>query len=89
MTIWQCGLLRRKIKATINTYSDPTDHLIFAIFSLPLGVWSDVHEEHQITKGLEGAVRAVLEERGQMSSRQEFKVEHKVSVAAFTSRDEK
>ncbi len=24
-----------------------------------------------------------------MSSRQEFKVEHKVSVAAFTSRDEK
>ncbi len=29
----------------------PTDHLIFAIFSLPLGVWSDVHEEHQITRG--------------------------------------
>ncbi len=38
---------------------------------------------------LEGAVRAGLEERGQMSSRQEVKVEHKVSVAAFTSRDEK
>ncbi len=29
------------------------------------------------------------EEKGQMSSRQEVKVEHKVSVAAFTSRDEK
>ncbi len=25
--------------------------LIFVIFSLPLGVWSDVHEEHQITRG--------------------------------------
>ncbi len=40
-------------------------------------------------QGLEGAVRAGLEERGQISSRQEVKVEHKVSVAAFTSRDEK
>ncbi len=40
-------------------------------------------------EGLEGAVRASLEERGQMSSRQEAKVEHKVSIAAFTSRDEK
>ncbi len=40
-------------------------------------------------QGLEGAVRAGLEERGQMSSRQEVKVEHKVSVAAFSSRDEK
>ncbi len=38
-------------------------------------------------QGLEGAARAGLEERGQMSSRQEVKVEHKVSVAAFTSRD--
>ncbi len=38
---------------------------------------------------LEGAARAGLEERGQMSSRQEVKVEHKVSVAAFTSREEK
>ncbi len=37
-------------------------------------------------QGLGGAVRAGLEERGQMSSRQEVKVEHKVSVAAFTSR---
>ncbi len=40
-------------------------------------------------QGLEGAVRAGLGERGQMLSRQEVKVEHKVSVAAFTSRDEK
>ncbi len=40
-------------------------------------------------QGLEGAARAGLEERGQMSSRQEVKVEHKVSVAAFTSRDVK
>ncbi len=38
------------MKATIDTYSGPTDRLIFAIFSLPLGV-SDVHEEHQITRG--------------------------------------
>ncbi len=40
-------------------------------------------------QGLEGAGRAGLKERGQMSTRQEVKVEHKVSVAAFTSRDEK
>ncbi len=38
---------------------------------------------------LEGAARAGLEEREQMSSRKEVKVDHKVSVAAFTSRDEK
>ncbi len=25
VTIWQCGLLRRKMKATIDTYSGPTD----------------------------------------------------------------
>ncbi len=31
-------------------------------------------------QGLEGAAHAGLEERGQMSSRQEVKVEHKVSV---------
>ncbi len=43
----------------------------------------------RVDQGLEGAVRAGLEERGQMSSRQVVKVEHKVSVAAFTSRDEK
>lgn len=30
-----------------------------------------------------------MEERGQISSRQEVKAEHKVSVAVFTSRDEK
>ncbi len=35
------------MKATIDTYSGPTDRLIFAIFTLPLGV----HEEHQITRG--------------------------------------
>ncbi len=40
-------------------------------------------------QGLEVAVRAGLENRGQMSSRQEVNVEHKVSVAAFTSRDER
>ncbi len=40
-------------------------------------------------QGLEGAACAVLEERGQILSRQEFKDEHKLSVAAFTSRDEK
>ncbi len=38
---------------------------------------------------LEGAARACLEERGQMLSRQEVKVEHKVSVAAFTYRVDK
>ncbi len=38
---------------------------------------------------LEGAACAVLDERGQMLSRQDVKVEHKVSVAAFTSRYEK
>ncbi len=39
------------MKATIDTYSGPTDLLFFAIFSLPLRVLSDVHEEHQITRG--------------------------------------
>ncbi len=39
------------MKAKIDTYLGPTDCLIFAIFSLPLGVWSDVHGEHQITRG--------------------------------------
>lgn len=39
-------------------------------------------------QGLEGVARAGLEERGQISSKQEVKVEHKVSVAVFTSRDE-
>ncbi len=48
--IWQCGLLWRKMKATIDTYSGPTDRLIWTIFSLPLGVWFNVHEEHQITR---------------------------------------
>ncbi len=77
------------MKATIDTYSGLTDRLIFAIFSLPL--WSLVRCSRRTSdnQGLEGAVRAGLEERGQMSSRQEVKVEHKVSVAAFTSRDEK
>ncbi len=37
----------------------------------------------------EGAALAGLEERGHIWSRQEVKVEHKVSVAAFTSRAEK
>ncbi len=31
------------MKATIDTYSGPTDRLIFAIFSLPFRVWSNVH----------------------------------------------
>ncbi len=77
------------MKATIDTYSGPTDRLIFVIFSLLL--WSLVRCSRRTSdnQGLEGAVRAGLEERGQMSSRQEVKVEHKVSVAAFTSRDEK
>lgn len=40
-------------------------------------------------RGLKGAARAGMEETRQISSRQEVKVEHKVSVAVFTSRDEK
>ncbi len=38
---------------------------------------------------LEGAACAGLEKRGHIWSRQEVKVEHKVSVAVFTSRAEK
>ncbi len=41
--IWQCGLLLRKMKATTDTNSGPTDRLIYAIFSLTLEVWSDVY----------------------------------------------
>ncbi len=40
-------------------------------------------------QGLEGAACAGLEERGHILSRQVVKVEHKVSVAAITFRDEK
>ncbi len=40
-------------------------------------------------QGLEGAACAGLEERGHIWSRQEVKVENKVSVAAFTSRADK
>ncbi len=39
------------MKETIDTYSGPTVRLIFAIFSLPLGVWSDVHEEPGVRRG--------------------------------------
>ncbi len=39
------------MKETIDKYSGPMARMIFAIFSLQLGVWSDVHEEHQITRG--------------------------------------
>ncbi len=41
-------------KATTDTYSGPMDLLICTILSLPLGVWSDVHEEHQIARGKKG-----------------------------------
>ncbi len=40
-------------------------------------------------QGYEGAARAGLEERGHIWSRQEVKVENKVSVSAFSSRVEK
>ncbi len=80
---------RRKMKATIDTFSGPTDRLISTIFSLPLRSLVRCSRRTSDNWGLEGAVHAGLEERGQMSSRQEVKVEHKVSVAAFTSRDEK
>ncbi len=39
-------------------------------------------------QGLEGAARAIPKETGHILSRQEVKVEHKVSVAAFTFKDE-
>ncbi len=75
------------MKATIDTYSGQTfDFCHFLSASRSLVRCSRRTSDNQ---GLERAVRAGLEERGQMSSRQEVKVEHKVSVAAFTSRDEK
>ncbi len=86
--IWQCGLQRRKMKETIDTYSGPTARLIFAFLSAARSLVRCSRRTSD-NQGLEGAVRAGLEERGQMSSRQVVKVEHKVSVAAFTSRDEK
>ncbi len=51
-----------------------------SIFSLL--PWVDSQE-------LEGAAHAGLEERGHILYRQEVKVEHKVSVAVFTSRSKK
>ncbi len=54
--LWKCDDLAvwtsaEKDERNDDTYSGPTARLIFAIFSLPLGVWSDVHKEHQITRG--------------------------------------
>lgn len=40
------------------------------------------------SQGLEGVARAGLEDRGHILSRQEVKVEHKVSVAVLTSIEE-
>ncbi len=50
---------------------------------------SDRSRRTSDSQELEGVARAGLEERGHILSRQEVKVEHKVSVAAFTSRAEK
>ncbi len=61
----------------------------FAPFSLCRSEFGRCSRRTSDNQGLEGAARAGLEERGQMSSRQEVKVEHKVSVAAFTPRDVK
>ncbi len=77
------------MKAKIDTYSGSMDSLICAIFSFCARNLVRCSRRTSDNQGLEGAVRAGLEERGQMSSRQEVKVEHKVSVAAFTSRNEK
>ncbi len=69
------------MKATIDSYSGLTYRLICTIFSLPLSLvrCSPRTSDNQ---GLEGAVRAGLDERGQMSSRQEVKVEHKVCASS-------
>ncbi len=77
------------MKETIDTYSGPTARLIFAIFLSAARSLVRCSRRTSDNQGLEGAVRAGLEESGQMSFRQVVKVEHKVSVAVFTSRDEK
>ncbi len=61
------------MKATINTYSDPTVRLICAIFHSAARSLVRCSQRTSDNQGLEGAVRAGLEERGQMSSRQEVK----------------
>ncbi len=68
-----------------------SDWIVFDFCHFLSATWSLVRCSRRTSdnQGLEGAVRAGLEERGQMLSRQEVKVEHKVSVAAFTSSDEK
>ncbi len=90
VTIWQCGLLWRKMKATIYMHTQ-VRRIVFDFCHFLSATWSLVRCSRRTSdnQGLEGAVRAGLEERGQMLSRQEVKVEHKVSVAAFTSSDEK
>ncbi len=55
--LWKCDNLAVWTFAEKDESNDcihtqgPTDRLIFAIFSLPHEVWSDVHKEHQITRG--------------------------------------
>ncbi len=69
------------MKATIDTYSGLTDRLICSHFLSAARSLVRCSRRTSDSQGLEGAVCAGLEERGQMSSRQEVKVEHKVSVA--------
>ncbi len=45
------GRWRRGTEERIKCSEEITDRLICAIFSLPLWVWSDAHEEHRITRG--------------------------------------
>ncbi len=88
MKPWQYGLQQRKMKAKTDRNLSLRDHLICAIFSAALSS-ERCSRRTSDNQGLEGAARAGLEERGQIRSRQEVKVENKVLVAVFTCRAEK
>ncbi len=83
VTIWQCGLVEKDERNDwyILRSDGSFDFRHFLSAARSLVRCSRTTSDNQ---GLEGAVRAGLEVRGQMLSRQEVKVEHKVSVAAFT-----
>ncbi len=88
MCCWSCcgsmkprqyGLQQRKMKAKTDRYLSLSDRLICAIFSAALSL-ERCSRRTSDNQGLEGAARAGLEERGQIPSRQEVKVEIKCSV---------
>ncbi len=86
MAVWTSAEKDESKDRYILSSDGSFDLLLFLSAALSLDRCSQRTLDNQ---GIERAAHAGLEERGHILSRQEVKVEHKVSVAAFTSSDEK